>query len=64
MSGSDVKRLRLAMRLTQVEFARKLGVNPRTINRYELEYSAQPLKILRRLEAIRAKVFGPAVTGA
>lgn len=64
MAGSEVRRLRHALRLTQVEFAKKLGVNPRTINRYELDYFGQPAYILRKLEALHAKTFGPGPAAA
>lgn len=40
MSPSDIKRTRLRLHLTQAEFARILGVDRRTITRWETSKSS------------------------
>ena len=35
MNGNEVKKIRLALRLTQEEFAHRLGVTLCTVNRWE-----------------------------
>ena len=46
MNGLDIKKIRENLKLTQVEFAKKLGVDRRTVINYEKGYVIPPAKIL------------------
>lgn len=49
MSPSDIKRTRLRLHLTQVEFARILGVDRRTITRWETGASSPHRTFVERM---------------
>jgi transcriptional regulator with XRE-family HTH domain len=65
----DVYGFRKRLGLTQAEFAKLVGTNPRTIGRWELEPTKIHRYFLRELRRIEAARFGatpdsPAVTQA
>jgi len=50
MDGTRIRELRLALRLTQEEFAHRLGVTLCTVNRWENNKSIPSRLALRQLE--------------
>lgn len=53
MTGADIKRLRLSLRLSQGQFAKKLGVQRSTVSRWE-RGAFQPLPLyLKAIKELR-----------
>lgn len=50
MYAEKIKRLRLKMLLTQVEFAKELNVSFESVNRWENNKNEPTMKIKRKLE--------------
>jgi putative transcriptional regulator len=63
--ADSIRGLRLAMRLTQTEFAEELGVTQVTVSRWETGYSKpsplawRAVKLLERSRESRHKTFNP-----
>jgi len=53
MTKEEIKELRISLRLTQTEFAEKLGVVLMTVSRWETGKLIPSLRNLRKLEALK-----------
>ena len=56
MDKNQIRELRIALRLTQQEFALKLGVALMTVSRWETGAKTPSLRNLRKIEELKAKV--------
>lgn len=55
MKPEQIKALRLKLMLTQVEFAKLLGVAFQSVNRYENGKSVPTMKVKRKLKSLFIK---------
>ncbi len=56
MKKEEIRALRISLRLTQQEFADKLGVALMTVSRWETGSRNLSLRHLRDIESLKAKV--------
>lgn len=56
MNREEIKALRVSLRLTQGEFAEKLGVDLNTVSRWETGTKKPSLRNLRKIEELRNQV--------
>jgi DNA-binding transcriptional regulator YiaG len=52
MTSQEVRRLRRRQQWTQVEFARRLGVTPRTVGRWEQDTVTVPAGVVRLIKYV------------
>lgn len=57
MDGDQIKRLRMALSLTQEEFAHKLGVTLSTVNRWENNKSIPSRLAIKQLEQLKTAMI-------